>query len=144
MEQPETEHAVDEHDDGRSSPTPSLEVRGLTVSGWRDGKRLPIAESMDLQVLPGESIANVGESGSGKSVTARAVLDLLPRGLDADGDVQIGGRPYLRISAPERRTMRGRRVAFVMQDPFTMLNPLQRVVDQVTAALRAPDGRVCE
>jgi len=143
MEQPgaeqlDTERAVDDCEDG---PTPSLQVSGLTVSGWRGGKRLPIAESMDLQVLPGESIAIVGESGSGKSVTARAVLDLLPRGLDADGDVQIGGRDFLKIGGPERRTMRGRRVAFVMQDPFTMLNPLQRVVDQVTAALRSPDGK---
>ena len=57
MEQPGTEHAVDDRDDGRSSSPPSLEVRGLTVSGWRDGKRLPIAESMDLHVQPPESFA---------------------------------------------------------------------------------------
>ena len=124
-----------------ATDAPSLDVSDLTVTGWRGGARLPIAESMDLQVLPGESVAIVGESGSGKSVTARAVLDLLPRGLETTGDVQIGGRPFLRIRGAERRRMRGCRVAFVMQDPFTMLNPLQKVVDQVTAALRTPQGK---
>jgi len=136
-----TEQAVTDRGDDQGAPAPCLDVAALTVCGWRDGVREPIAESMDLRVLPGESVAIVGESGSGKSVTARAVLDLLPRGLETAGDVQIGDRPYLRIRGSERRSMRGRRVAFVMQDPFTMLNPLQKVVQQVTAAMRTPDGK---
>ncbi len=132
---------MQQRDEGGDPPAPCLDVSGLTVSTSRGGVQVPIAESMQLQVLPGESIAIVGESGSGKSVTARAVLDLLPPGLCTTGEVEIGGRPYLRIKGHERRRMRGRRVAFVMQDPFTMLNPLLKVVDQVTAALRTPDGK---
>jgi peptide/nickel transport system ATP-binding protein len=137
----ETGRAVEDRHEAGEEPAPCLDVNDLTVLGWRGGRQVPIAESMRLHVRPGESIAIVGESGSGKSVTARAVLDLLPSGLEAIGEVEIGGRPYLQIRDAERRRMRGRRVAFVMQDPFTMLNPLQKVVDQVTAALRTPAGK---
>ena len=91
--------------------------------------------------MPGESIAIVGESGSGKSITAKAILGLLPDNLHADGTVEIGGRPFLQITDAERRRLRGAELAFVMQDPFTMLNPVVRVVDQVTAALTDERGR---
>jgi len=122
-------------------PTPpSLEVDDLRVWMHRDRSEVNIVEGVDLRVMPGESIAIVGESGSGKSVTARAILDLLPDNLTADGTVDIGGRPFLRIDAAERRRMRGADVAFIMQDPFTMLNPVVRVVDQVTAALTDAEG----
>ncbi|SHK51751.1 peptide/nickel transport system ATP-binding protein [Pseudonocardia thermophila] len=122
-------------------PTAGLSTDALSVWLRRaDGRRL-IAESIDLQVAPGESIAIVGESGSGKSVTARAVLDLLPPELVTEGDVSVGGVPFLRIGRAARHRMRGSEIAFVMQDPFTMLNPVMKVGDQVTAALRDANGR---
>jgi len=123
-----------------ATQSPGLETTALHV--WKKGSHaVPIAEAVDLQVMPGEAIAIVGESGSGKSVTARAVLDLLPDNLQSGGHVAIGDRPFLHSKASVRNEMRGREVAFVMQDPFTMLNPVVRVRDQISAALRQENGR---
>jgi peptide/nickel transport system ATP-binding protein len=126
---------------GEAEPNPSLEVVGLEVRADRRRGQVNITEQIDLRVMPGESVAIVGESGSGKSVTARAVLGLLPANLHVTGDVEIGGRPFLHMRGVERQRMRGSNVAFVMQDPFTMLNPLVKVWQQVTAALVDHRGR---
>ena len=122
-------------------PAAALEVDALTVWTSRSGHDVPITEEMNLSVQPGEAIAIVGESGSGKSVTARAVLSLLPGNLRSRGGVRIGGQAFADLGRSARHRMRGGEVAFVMQDPFTMLNPLMKVGDQVTAALKDDRGR---
>ncbi|MEV4222357.1 ABC transporter ATP-binding protein [Nonomuraea sp. NPDC049725] len=96
-----------------------MKVTGLRVSGTG-----LIVDGVDLEVSPGETVGLVGESGSGKSLTARAMAGLLPRGLRATGSITLDGREL--IGAPERvwRTVRGRRLSLLMQDPFAMLNPL--------------------
>src|SRR5690606_6002927 len=118
-----------------------LATDSLSVWLEQGRARRPIAESISLRVAPGESIAIVGESGSGKSVTARALLGLLPPELTSEGDVSVAGTSFLRLSEAARRRLRGNEIAFIMQDPFTMLNPVMKVGDQVTAALRGEDGR---
>ncbi|MFO7193188.1 MAG: ABC transporter ATP-binding protein [Thermocrispum agreste] len=118
-----------------------LATDSLSVWLEQGRARRPIAESISLRVAPGESIAIVGESGSGKSVTARALLGLLPPELTSEGDVKVAGTSFLRLSEAARRRLRGNEIAFIMQDPFTMLNPVMKVGDQVTAALRGADGR---
>ena len=120
----------------------AMAVSRLSVTYKRHGSTVSITDDVDLVVAPGEAIAIVGESGSGKSITARAVLDLLPHGLVADGgDIHLIGRPVSAMSRRGRRALRGSQVALVMQDPFTMLNPLQRVGEQITARLRDGRGR---
>jgi peptide/nickel transport system ATP-binding protein len=119
----------------------SVAVSGLRVTRSQRGHTISITDDVDLRVLPGESIAIVGESGSGKSITARAILDLLPHGLVATGDIELLGRALASLSRRQRRLVRGAQVAMVMQDPFTMLNPLQRIGKQVTASVRDHRGR---
>ncbi|MGW8670997.1 ATP-binding cassette domain-containing protein [Streptomyces niveus] len=102
---------------------------------------MSITDDVSVQVGAGESIAIVGESGSGKSITARALLDLLPQGLDAKGAVELNGELLVDLSRREAQRMRGGELAFVMQDPFTMLNPISRCGEQITAKLRAENGR---
>ncbi|MFD0890491.1 ATP-binding cassette domain-containing protein, partial [Streptosporangium algeriense] len=101
-----------------------ITVEGLTVRQPATGRTLLSEVSFD--VAPGESLAIVGESGSGKSLTVRATLGLLPRGLDATGRVVIGG---VRVDDDPRTRarQRGGVVSLLMQDPFTLLNPLRRV-----------------
>ena len=101
-----------------------------------------VVDSVSFSVAPGEVLALVGESGCGKSLTAQAVMRLLP-----DAIRQISGRVRLAgddISAlPERRMreMRGRRISMIFQEPQAALDPLATVGAQVAEALRLPHAR---
>ena len=92
--------------------------------------------SLDLAVAPGETVGIVGESGSGKSLTARALIGLLPSGVRARGRVTVGGRNLLALPERALRRVRGREIALLLQDPFTMLNPLMRIGDQIVETAR--------
>ncbi|MFI6316972.1 oligopeptide/dipeptide ABC transporter ATP-binding protein [Nonomuraea sp. NPDC050556] len=96
-----------------------LEIEGLRI---RHGSRL-IVDGVDLSIGEGETFGLVGESGSGKSLTARALVGLLPRGITASGSMRFRS---LELSGERAfRSVRGRRIALLMQDPFAMLNPLR-------------------
>ncbi|MFE3829370.1 dipeptide ABC transporter ATP-binding protein [Streptomyces sp. NPDC059092] len=112
-----------------------LSVSGLTIRA-ADGRTLVSDVSFGLRA--GETIGIVGESGSGKSLTARAITGLLPRDIQAEGEVTLDGGSVL--SAPESvlRRMRGRKMSLLMQDPFTMLNPVQTAATHVVESLRDP------
>lgn len=112
---------------------PLLEVQNLRVNGEVGGEEREFVIGVDLSVAPGEVVAIVGESGSGKSLTARALVGLLPRGLSARGSVRFEGRELLGSSDKELREVRGSGIALVLQDPFTTLNPLLRCRTQICA-----------
>jgi peptide/nickel transport system ATP-binding protein len=120
-----------------SESGPLLATRGLAVR-TRAGRT--IVRSIDLHVDPGEAIGIVGESGSGKSMTAKALIGLLPPEVDAFGEVLQGGRDLLKLGERALRRVRGGEVGLVMQDPFTMLNPLLRCGVQVTDGLTGARG----
>jgi peptide/nickel transport system ATP-binding protein len=94
-----------------------------------------------------ETIGIVGESGSGKSIAMRAIMGLLPAGLEATGDVRLGETDLLRPGAAVAH--RGKRITMMFQDPFTMLNPLQTAGDTLAEGLYRPGrdeiaGRLAE
>jgi peptide/nickel transport system ATP-binding protein len=105
---------------------PVLEVKGLRVERKRPGRTDTIVSSVSLALSPGETIGIVGESGSGKSMTAKAITGLLPPTVVAQGEVIYRGRNLLTLSEREWRVVRGREIGLVLQDPFTMLNPVMR------------------
>jgi peptide/nickel transport system ATP-binding protein len=115
---------------------PLVRVSGLRVGRKADGRTL--LSDVGFEVEEGRSLAIVGESGSGKSLTARAVLGLLPAGLTAGGRVSLAG---VDVSADPRalRRLRGTTVSLLLQDPFTLLNPLRTVGRQIADGL--PRGR---
>ena len=98
--------------------------------------RRTIVRGLDLDLSLGETVGVVGESGSGKSLTARALIGLLPPGVLADGQVDVAGRNLLQLKERELRQMRGEHIALLLQDPFTMLNPLMKVGDQIVEAAK--------
>ncbi|MFD6162765.1 dipeptide ABC transporter ATP-binding protein [Nocardia sp. NPDC060256] len=110
-----------------------LEIQDLVV---RFGARTVIA-GIGFAVRRGEVVALVGESGSGKSLTARAVLGLLPDGARPTGSIRLGDNEIVDAPEAELRAVRGTRAAMVFQEPQTALNPVQRVGTQIAQALRA-------
>ena len=112
---------------------PVLEVRGLTVRLPSTSDRSYAVQDIDLTVAPKEIVCIVGESGSGKSVTANAIMGLLPKGvLELEsGNILLEGSDITHSSRSELRALRGNRMAMVFQEPMTALNPLMRVGDQV-------------
>ncbi|WP_052668731.1 ABC transporter ATP-binding protein [Nitriliruptor alkaliphilus] len=106
---------------------PLLTVSDLTVDLRVDGQPKRVLEDVSFSVAEGEAMGLVGESGSGKSMTARALLRLLPRGASVTGSVRCGDREVLSLGREELRRYRSRDVAMIFQDPQAHINPVHRI-----------------
>jgi peptide/nickel transport system ATP-binding protein len=113
-----------------------LEVSNLSVA-INGGDRTHAVQGINLTVGADEIVCVVGESGSGKSVTAQAVMGLLPKGAMQveSGSIRLQGDQLLTKSDAELRAIRGTRMAMVFQEPMTALNPVERVGDQIREVL---------
>ena len=122
--------------------TPILQVQNLSVALGRPGRRVPVVEDVSLVVEPGRVLCVVGESGSGKSVTALAVMRLLPPGrADIRADrLALEGRDLRSLDERGMTRLRGERMAMIFQEPMTSLNPVFTVADQVGETLRVHRG----
>jgi len=104
----------------------------LDISNLRLSIRgTPILKGIDLSVDPGEIVAITGESGSGKSMTAFAVMGLLPQGAAPAGQITLETQNLLSLTEPQMCAVRGRDIGMVFQEPMTALNPLQTIGAQV-------------
>jgi len=117
---------------------PVLEVRDLCVRLPGAGDRRYAAQGISLAVHPREIVCIVGESGSGKSVTASAVMGLLPKHTltRESGQILLSGQDITHASQAELRALRGNRMAMIFQEPMTALNPLMRVGQQIAEIFR--------
>lgn len=111
------------------TPTPAgqeplLAIDQLTVTRGTGSQVQEILTRISLQVAEGEAIGIVGESGSGKSVTARATIGLLSPSLSVSGAIRYRGNNLLAGDEQAWRKVRGSEIGMVLQDPFTMLNPV--------------------
>jgi peptide/nickel transport system ATP-binding protein len=111
---------------------PLLDVQNLTVSV---GSVAAVRE-VTFSLAPGRRTGLIGESGSGKTLTALAVMGLLPDNLRAQGSVAFEGRSLLDLPERALARLRGNRIAMVFQEPLTALDPLQRIGDQIAEPLR--------
>jgi peptide/nickel transport system ATP-binding protein len=109
-----------------------LSVRDLAIKAA--GRT--ITTGTDLDIARGETVAIVGESGSGKSLTAKAIARLLPPGVSATGRVSYDGIDLLALPERDMQQIRGRRLSLMLQDPFTMLNPLMKSGLHIAETLR--------
>lgn len=110
-----------------------LEVSGLAI---RAGART-LVQDVTLSLAQGEILCLVGESGSGKSLTASAVMGLLPGNLGVGaGSIRLDGEDLTAASPARMQALRGDRMAMVFQEPMTSLNPLMRVGRQIAEVLQ--------
>lgn len=115
-----------------------VDIAGLVVE-FGSGKNKHVAvDGVDLQIGPSEVVAVVGESGSGKSTLVSAILGLLPSSASVtSGTIRVDGSDTTSWKENDWRTIRGRRIGLVPQDPMSNLDPVLRIGHQVDEAVRA-------
>jgi oligopeptide/dipeptide ABC transporter ATP-binding protein len=117
-----------------------LSMRDLRAGFSTDDGFVRAVDGVSFDVARGEVLAIVGESGSGKSVTAMAILGLQPTLEVAEGEILWKGTDLLTMTEEDRRTIRGKEIAMIFQDPLTALNPVHTVGRQIGEMARIHEG----
>jgi len=118
--------------------TALLEVEDLHVHFWTSRGIVHAVNGVSFSVAPHETLGIVGESGCGKSVTALALMGILPRaGRVVNGSARLAGRELFSLGDRELRDIRGKDIAMIFQDPMTSLNPVLTIGRQLGEALDA-------
>lgn len=122
-----------------------LEIRGLQIRTPRGGDVVKLVDTVDLDIKKKQSFGIVGESGCGKSITAAALMQLLPYPLEASGgtarfETRNGEVELLSLPADKMRSLRGREISMIFQEPMTALDPIFTVAFQMEEAIRFHDS----
>jgi peptide/nickel transport system ATP-binding protein len=115
-----------------------LDVKGLQTVFFTASGLFKAVDDVSFNVSRGETLAIVGESGCGKSVTALSIMRLVPDppGRIVGGSITLEGTDLLGLDEDQMRQIRGNRISMVFQEPMTSLNPVMRIGDQITEAVR--------
>jgi peptide/nickel transport system ATP-binding protein len=121
-------------------PPPLLEVRDLRVTLATAGGRLPALRGLDFSVGRRQTLGLIGESGCGKSLTALALMGLLPEGAGVSGSMRLLGTELVGLPERDWCRLRGNRIAMVFQEPMSALNPLHTIGAQIAEPLHLHRG----
>lgn len=115
-----------------------LEIQDLRVQYKVENSVVEAVNGIDLSIDAGESVALVGETGAGKTTTALSVLRLIasPPGKIVSGKILYQGEDLLKKTDAQMRSIRGKQISMIFQDPMTALNPVLRVQDQIAEIIR--------
>lgn len=117
--------------------SPIIEVKQLRTSFQTDDGSIPVVNSIDFHVMPGEVLGVVGESGCGKSVTSLSIMGLVEaRTGKVEGEILFKGDNLAGASEKKMRKIRGNEIAMIFQEPMTSLNPVFTIGQQLTESLR--------
>ena len=115
-----------------------LTVNDLCVNLFTDGLSLPVIAHVSFDVKEGETLGVVGESGCGKSMLASAIIGLIARpGKITGGQILFEGNDLTKFSQNDLRSIRGRKISMIFQDPMTSLNPIMTCGKQITECIHA-------
>ncbi|TGK82192.1 ABC transporter ATP-binding protein [Leptospira noumeaensis] len=117
-----------------TSNSKAIEVQDLSIQIKTDDGILSIVDKVSFYLSKGETLALVGESGCGKSITSLALTQILPSNttLYPTGSILFEGDDLLKTSSDHLRSVRGRKISYVFQEPFSALNPLHKIGVQLT------------
>jgi ABC-type dipeptide/oligopeptide/nickel transport system ATPase component len=123
---------------------PLLVLKNLSVTFVEagTGNLKPTIFDVSLEIDPGEVLALVGESGSGKSLTTLAIGGLLPANAHVGGKITFARIPLLSLGEKKMRKMRGKRIAYIFQEPMACLNPLRTIGFQICECIRIHNYRL--
>lgn len=128
---------LDQTKTGILSIAPVLQIENLYICADKGKEHRLLVKDLSLSVRPGETVALVGESGSGKSVTANAILGLLPHQLQVtEGRIWLKGKDISALPDRQRKKLRGKEIGFVFQDYQGSFTPFIKIGKQMTEALR--------
>lgn len=120
---------------------PVLDVRHLSVDLKTDQGWKTVVRPLSFTIHPGETLALVGESGSGKSVTANAIMQLLPPLQSRiQGGIYFGQQELLSAGKKQMQSLRGNRIGMIFQEPMSSLNPVLTIGTQITEVLKRHRG----
>jgi oligopeptide transport system ATP-binding protein len=119
-------------------PEPVLEVRNLSLTFKTEGRETSILEDISFALGDRQTLGIVGESGSGKSVTALSILKLIPSPplFRMSGEIHFRKKDLAAVSSKEMRSIRGKEIGFIFQEPMTALNPVLTIGDQIMETIR--------
>jgi ABC-type dipeptide/oligopeptide/nickel transport system ATPase component len=117
-----------------------IELKKLSVHYQKDSSFIKAVENVDMIIHEGETVGIVGESGSGKSTVALAIMRLIDDNGKIYGEVLWNGSNLLNLSDNNMQRIRGEDIAMVFQDPFTSLNPVIKVGEQIAEVFRVHKG----
>ena len=119
----------------------AIKIDDLSIAYKHRGELRRVVESVSLDIREGEIVGVVGESGCGKSTLALSMIQLLPENaVVLDGAITSGGQNYLTLGPESMRRKRGSEVAMIFQDPFTALNPVFTIGNQIAETLEIRAG----
>jgi oligopeptide/dipeptide ABC transporter ATP-binding protein len=121
---------------------PLLSVKDLRVHFFTAGRTVRALDGVSFEIEEGKTFGLVGETGCGKSVTALSILRLIPfpPGKIMGGEVHFRGNNLLSLSNEEIRSIRGKEISMIFQEPMTSLNPVFRIGDQMSEVIRLHQG----
>src|ERR1700754_1246844 len=123
-----------------------LDVKNLQTVFFTNSGLFKAVDDVSFNVRRGETLAIVGESGCGKSVSALSIMRLVPNppGKIVGGSVTLEGTDLLALDEDRMRAIRGNRMSMIFQEPMTSLNPVMRIGDQITEALRLHQNKTAK
>jgi peptide/nickel transport system ATP-binding protein len=120
-----------------------LTVNDLTVEYWTRRGKIRAVEDASFTLDKGETLGVVGESGSGKSTLGMSLIRLVPYpGRIVTGDIDLEGQNIRKLKNEEMRDVRGRRIAYIFQDPMTSLNPVEKIRDHFVELIQTHEPKV--
>ena len=120
----------------RTQAVPLLEVANLRVTLETSRGAADALRGISMQLERGDTVGLIGESGCGKSMTALALMGLLPQGAQVSGSIRFNGQELVGLPDAAMCALRGDRMAMVFQEPMTALNPLHTIAHQIAEPLR--------
>lgn len=119
-----------------------IQIKNLSVDFQTEEKVIRAVKNISFDIPKGKTVGLVGESGSGKSVSSLAIMRLIPNppGKVTSGEILFEGKDLLKLTEPQMRKVRGKRISMIFQEPMTSLNPVFTVGDQICESLMLHEG----